>query len=68
MIDYVRCTHCGKRCSQDVEAGADGLIVRAYVACPECVDAGDDDCLNPDYCGAAGEESLCDNCEKTSWR
>lgn len=34
--DYVRCSRCGARCSNDVPAE---LVVRAFVECPECVAA-----------------------------
>lgn len=41
-IDAVRCSSCGKQVSQrvivpDVE-GIKGLVIRAYVECPECVE------------------------------
>lgn len=36
--DYVRCTRCGKRVSNVARiAGIHGLVVRAWVECPECV-------------------------------
>lgn len=35
MANYVGCSRCGKRVSNDV--GVD-IIVRAYIECPECVE------------------------------
>jgi hypothetical protein len=41
-IDAVRCSTCGKPVSQRVivpdVAGFQGLVVRAYVECPECIE------------------------------
>jgi len=42
-LDYVRCSRCGKRVSQLLivpDTGTlRGLVIRAYVECPECVQA-----------------------------
>ena len=57
FVEHVHCSRCGKRVS-----GVDpelGLVVRAWVACPECLAATSEnnpdrdvtnavDCLNPD--------------------
>ena len=41
---HVRCSRCGKRVSPDVKVkGNYGLVVRAWVECPECIEA------EPDY-------------------
>lgn len=36
MTDHVRCSRCGKRVSNEVPGE---LIVRAFVECPECIKA-----------------------------
>lgn len=37
-VEHVACSRCGKRVSnQVVVPGEDGLVVRAYVECPECI-------------------------------
>lgn len=41
---HVRCSRCGRPCSNTVKAATkDGIVVRAWVECPECIEA------QPDY-------------------
>lgn len=49
MADYVRCSRCGKRVSNEVP---DDLIVRAWVECPECVERNTPTVSDCARCGA----------------
>jgi len=42
MSDAVHCSRCGKRVSQyvTVEGDTQGLMVRAWIECPECIEMG----------------------------